>query len=99
MAACAASARGLSTSHKKPQQVVIAGGGVIGCATAYFLAKEHGIGATIVDRKTAATNTQTAALVRSYARENCRVLASEPMMKGWDIEVVVHGDCKAPAPQ
>ena len=55
--------------------------------------------ATIIDRKTAATNTQTAALVRSYARENCRVLASEPMMKGWDIEVVVHGDCKAPAPK
>ena len=43
MAAMAASARGLSTSHKKPQKVVIAGGGVIGCATAYFLAKEHGI--------------------------------------------------------
>lgn len=52
MAACAASARGLSaTTHKKPQQVVIAGGGVIGCATAYYLAKEHGIGAIIVDRK------------------------------------------------
>ena len=55
--------------------------------------------ATIVDRKTSVTNTQTATLVRSYARENCRVLASEPMMKGWDIEVVVHGDCKAPAPK
>ena len=53
MAACAASARGLAT-HKKPQQVVIAGGGVIGCATAYYLAKEHGIGATIVDRKSIA---------------------------------------------
>ena len=34
----------------KPK-VVIAGGGVIGCSTAYFLAKEHGIGCTIVDRK------------------------------------------------
>ena len=53
MAACAASARALST-HKKPQRVVIAGGGVIGCATAYYLAKEHGIGATIVDRKSIA---------------------------------------------
>ena len=53
MAAMAASARGLAT-HKKPQQVVIAGGGVIGCATAYYLAKEHGVGATIVDRKSIA---------------------------------------------
>lgn len=34
----------------KPQKVVIAGGGVIGCATAYFLARDHGIGATVVDR-------------------------------------------------
>ena len=53
MAALTASARGLAT-HKKPQRVVVAGGGVIGCATAYYLAREHGIGATIVDRKSIA---------------------------------------------
>ena len=30
--------------------VVIAGGGVIGCATAYFLAKEHGLRCVVVER-------------------------------------------------
>mmetsp|Transcript_5760 Transcript_5760/g.18194 ORF Transcript_5760/g.18194 Transcript_5760/m.18194 type:complete len:400 (-) Transcript_5760:26-1225(-) len=44
---------GLSTGAKKPR-VVIAGGGVVGCTTAYYLAKEHGVGATIVDRKSIA---------------------------------------------
>lgn len=34
----------------KPR-VVIAGGGVIGVSTAYFLARDYGVGATVVDRK------------------------------------------------
>ena len=38
---------GLSTGAKKPR-VVIAGGGVVGCTTAYYLAKEHGVGARAV---------------------------------------------------
>jgi glycine/D-amino acid oxidase-like deaminating enzyme len=32
-----------------PERVVIAGGGIIGVSTAYFLAKNHGIESTIVD--------------------------------------------------
>ena len=32
------------------KKVVIAGGGVVGAATAYYLAVDHGIGATVVDR-------------------------------------------------
>jgi len=43
-------AAGLAPDAAKPR-VVIAGGGVIGCATAYFLARDHGVGATVVDRK------------------------------------------------
>lgn len=51
----------------------------------------------IVDRTTAVTNRQTAALVRAYEREHCTLLASEPMMKGWNIEVLVYGHCRGPA--
>lgn len=31
--------------------VVICGGGIIGAATAYFLAQQHGVGATVVERE------------------------------------------------
>lgn len=40
----------MAAALQKPR-VVVAGGGVVGTSVAYFLAKEHGIGCTIVDRK------------------------------------------------
>lgn len=36
-------------SSEPPQHVVIAGAGIIGTCTAYYLAKEHGIRSTVVD--------------------------------------------------
>ncbi|MBX7500119.1 hypothetical protein K3181_01515 [Qipengyuania sp. YG27] len=53
----------------------------------------------IVDRTTAVTNQETAELVRAYEREHCTPLASEPMMKGWNIEVLVYGHCRDRAPE
>jgi 4-amino-4-deoxy-L-arabinose transferase-like glycosyltransferase len=53
----------------------------------------------IVDRTTAVTNQKTAELVRAYERKHCTLLASEPMMKGWDIEVLVYGNCRDQAPK
>lgn len=38
-----------SSNHQKPQHVVIAGAGVIGTTTAYYLAKNYGIRSTLVD--------------------------------------------------
>lgn len=55
------------------------------------LAQRPGV---IVDRTTRVTNSETSRLVRSYARENCRVVASESMLEGWNIEVVVYGHCR-----
>ena len=52
----------------------------------------------IVDRTTRVTNTATSTLVRAYAKRNCRKVASEPLLKGWDIEVMVYGHCRAAAP-
>ena len=48
----------------------------------------------IVDRKTIVTNRQTAQLVRTYERKNCTLLASEPMIEGWAVEVLVYGHCR-----
>lgn len=53
----------------------------------------------IVDRTTTVTNTATSKLVRAYAKRNCRKVASEPLLEGWDIEVVVYGHCRAASPQ
>jgi hypothetical protein len=47
----------------------------------------------IVDRTTLVSNDETSALVRAYARENCRLVASESMIEGWNIEVEVYGHC------
>jgi glycine/D-amino acid oxidase-like deaminating enzyme len=38
-----------STSSKTPKHVVIAGAGVIGTSTAYYLAQNHGIPSTLID--------------------------------------------------
>lgn len=35
---------------QRPQQVVVVGGGVMGAATAWFLAREHGVPVTVVER-------------------------------------------------
>ena len=35
---------------QRPLHVVIVGGGVMGCATAWFLAREHGVRVTVVER-------------------------------------------------
>lgn len=35
---------------QRPVHVVIVGGGVMGCATAWFLAREHGVRVTVVER-------------------------------------------------
>lgn len=40
----------MTTSQRKAPDVVIAGGGVIGCATAYFLAAEHGLRVVVIER-------------------------------------------------
>ena len=40
----------MTTGQRKAPDVVIAGGGVIGCATAYFLAAEHGLRVVVVER-------------------------------------------------
>ena len=53
----------------------------------------------IVDRTTRVTNTATSTLVRAYAKRNCRKVASQPLLEGWDIEVVVYGHCRAAADQ
>jgi glycine/D-amino acid oxidase-like deaminating enzyme len=44
-----ASASPSSSPSSPPQHVVIAGAGVMGCTTAYYLAKEFGISSTLVD--------------------------------------------------
>ena len=49
----------------------------------------------IVDRTTTVTNRETARLVRAYERRNCRKLASEEMLEGWDIKVEVYGHCRS----
>ena len=38
-----------ASGHKPPKSVVIAGAGVVGTTTAYYLAKEHGIKSILVD--------------------------------------------------
>lgn len=48
----------------------------------------------IVDRNSWATNTETAGVVRTYAMKHCRKVASEPLMKGWKVEVTVYGFCR-----
>lgn len=48
--AAAALAMVPATRDQHKPRVVIAGGGVIGASTAYFLARDYGIGATVVDR-------------------------------------------------
>ena len=53
----------------------------------------------LVERTTKVTNTATSTLVRAYAKRNCRKVASEPLLEGWDIEVVVYGHCRAAADQ
>jgi glycine/D-amino acid oxidase-like deaminating enzyme len=35
---------------QRPRHVVIVGGGVMGCATAWFLAREHGVRVTVIER-------------------------------------------------
>ncbi|MCI0888290.1 MAG: FAD-binding oxidoreductase [Chloroflexi bacterium] len=40
----------MTTGPPKAPDVVIAGGGVIGCATAYFLAAEHGLRVVVIER-------------------------------------------------
>ena len=36
--------------HQRPQHVVICGAGIIGTCTAFYLAKEHGVKATLVEQ-------------------------------------------------
>jgi glycine/D-amino acid oxidase-like deaminating enzyme len=45
----ASSSLAMSSSARKPQKIVIAGAGVIGTTTAYYLAKEFGISSTLID--------------------------------------------------
>ena len=40
----------MTTSPRSAPDVVIAGAGVIGCATAYFLAAEHGLRVVVIER-------------------------------------------------
>lgn len=50
--------------------------------------------AVIVDRNAVANNHEAIRLIDDYVAKNCRVMASESMVKDWSVEVTVYGQCR-----
>lgn len=56
-------------TNERPRSVVIAGGGVMGAATACFLARDHGLAVTVVERDPAGTRASSALSASSIRQQ------------------------------